>query len=174
MKNSFEHVQIRKWTVNDFSVIREILRITWIDTYNEFIPEADLQFYLNQTYNDENLIALFHNPLTMFYLVEINSQVAGIMRVSNSVDEKRFYLNSLYVLPEYQGYGIGKQLSILAENLAIELGYDKIWLGVMEQNTSAVEWYKKSGYVFPEKEPFKMGNTSVIHFIGYKIIQEQK
>jgi len=168
MKNNIDEIIIRKWTTKDFEVIREILKITWLDTYSEFIPVSDLLFYLHETYNDEKLSLLFANTDTTFHLAELNSAVAGIMRITDSKNEKRFYLNSLYVLPEYQGYGIGKKLSAVAEKTALGLGYDEIWLGVMEQNISSVEWYKKNGYVFTQSEPFQMGKTIVKHFIGYK------
>jgi ribosomal protein S18 acetylase RimI-like enzyme len=168
MKKSIDEIIIRKWTTKDFAIIREILKITWLDTYINFIPESDLLFYLNETYNDEKLSLLFGNPDTTFHLAAINSSIAGIMRITDSKNEKRFYLNSLYVLPEYQGYGIGKKLSAIAEKTALALGYDEIWLGVMEQNISSVEWYTKNGYVFTQSEPFQMGKTIVNHFIGYK------
>jgi len=133
-----------------------------------------LNSYLNETYNDEKLNQLLNNADTKIFIAEVDSKQAGIMRVSENKTEKRFYLNSLYVLPEFQGFGVGRELSVLAENIALALQYDKIWLGVMEQNIKAIEWYSKNGFVFPESEPFQMGNTVINHFIGYKIIVGNK
>ena len=57
-----------------------------------------------------------------------------------------------------------------AEETAVKLKHDKVWLGVMKDNAKALEWYKKLGFQFVEEEPFKMGNTEVLHLIGYKFI----
>ena len=84
MKNNIDEIIIRKWTTKDFEVIREILKITWLDTYSEFIPVSDLLFYLHETYNDEKLSLLFANTDTTFHLAELNSAVAGIMRITDS------------------------------------------------------------------------------------------
>lgn len=166
-------INIRLSNEKDFDTLRFILKTTWFDTYSKFIPEEDLTFYLKETYNDDKLKSLIDNPDTKIFIADVDSKSAGMMRVSENKSQKRFYLNSLYVLPDYQGFGVGKELSILAENIAVSLQYDKIWLGVMEQNTTAMNWYKKNGFVFPEKEPFQMGNTTVNHFIGYKILSEK-
>jgi ribosomal protein S18 acetylase RimI-like enzyme len=58
---------------------------------------------------------------------------------------------------------------LLAESykIANEKHYGKVWLGVMKQNTKAVEWYKKLGFEFVEEEPFTMGATKVLHLIGF-------
>jgi len=82
----------------------------------------------------------------------------------------KFFISSLYVLPELQGYGIGKKLLVKAEEIAAKLKYEKVWLGVMKDNVKALEWYKKIGFQFVEEEPFKMGDTEVLHLIGYKVI----
>ena len=166
-------INIRRANEKDFDTLRFILKTTWFDTYSKFIPEEDLTFYLNETYNNDKLKLLLNNPDTKIFIAEVESKSAGMMRVSEDKLQKRFYLNSLYVLPDYQGFGVGKELSILAENIALSLQHDKIWLGVMEKNTTAMNWYKKNGFVFPEEEPFQMGKTKVNHFIGYKILLEK-
>lgn len=172
MRDNSSSINIRIANEKDFELIRFILKETWLDTYSKFIPEEDLLFYLNETYNDERLIALLKNPDTKIYIAEVNHDAAGLMRISENKIQKRFYLNSLYVLPKYQGFGVGRKLTSLAEDTALSLKYDKLWLGVMEQNTDAINWYKKNGFVFPETEPFQMGKTIINHFIGYKILSE--
>ena len=54
-----------------------------------------------------------------------------------------------------------------AAERAQSLGLDKVWVGVMAKNESAIEWYKKMGYEIVENAPFTMGNTTIDHFIGF-------
>jgi diamine N-acetyltransferase len=46
----------------------------------------------------------------------------------------------------YQGKGIGKRAMDFIEALSIELGFDRLELGVFEYNLNAIEFYKKCGY----------------------------
>ena len=92
------------------------------------------------------------------------------MKLFNDEMADKFFISSLYVLPEFQGYGIGKKLLLQAEEIAAKLKHDKVWLGVMKDNIKALEWYRKIGFQFVEEEPFKMGETEVMHLIGYKVI----
>mgnify|MGYP000747379776 CR=1 FL=1 len=56
------------------------------------------------------------------------------------------FMAELYVLPEYQRQGIGRELVARAEAHARELGACKIELKVLAQNTPAQEFYTALGY----------------------------
>ena len=94
----------------------------------------------------------------------------GWLKLSIDEAEKRFYLSSIYVLPEYQKLKIGRQLMEIAFTSAKEKGFSEIWIGVMDNNTNALGWYEKIGFEFVEELPFRMGNTEVQHLIGKKIL----
>jgi GNAT superfamily N-acetyltransferase len=58
-----------------------------------------------------------------------------------------FYLDQLFIAPEYQGNGLGKRLlAFTRENLPNE-----IWLRCVRENERAWRWYEREGFVF-EKE----------------------
>ncbi|NWF90576.1 MAG: GNAT family N-acetyltransferase [Ignavibacteriaceae bacterium] len=162
-------INLRNWVKADFPSVRNILEITWKDTYN-FIPENDLLLHLENYYSESKLNELFDNPAVIGILAEFSSKPIGWMKLFDDQLTSRFYISSLYVLPSYQGFGMGKRLLQKAEEIAAKLGYTKVWLGVMNDNVKALEWYKKNGFNFTEQEPFKMGQTEVLHLIGYKII----
>jgi ribosomal protein S18 acetylase RimI-like enzyme len=100
----------------------------------------------------------------------IKSVPAGYAKSNLSVSENKLYVQSMYVLPEFQGRGIGHLLLRSAERRAREFDLDRIWLGVMVQNTNALEWYKKNGFEFVEESPFMIGDTTVQHLIGYRTL----
>lgn len=168
MKTSDE-ITLRNWTKEDFQTVRNILLVTWKDAYN-FIPQKDIITHLENYYSESKLLELFNNHLVKGILAEVNQSPVGWMKLFNDEIAEKFFISSLYVLPEYQGYGIGKKLLLFAEDKAAKLKFDNVWLGVMKDNIKALEWYKKIGFNFVEKEPFKMGETEVMHLIGYKII----
>lgn len=168
MKNKF---QIRSWIKNDFNEVRKILKETWLQTY-DFIPENDLLIHLENYYSLEKLNELFNNPDAYCFSIEKDRQVIGWMKLFDNKSDGNFYLSSLYILKDYQGLGIGKELISVADKKALELNHSRIWVGVMKKNINTLTWYKKLGFNFIKAEPFKMGETEVSHLIGYKKLNQ--
>ena len=57
------------------------------------------------------------------------------------------YLDQLFVAPDYQGKGLGRQLlAFTRKHLP-----DEIWLRCVRENDKAWRWYEREGFVF-EKE----------------------
>jgi ribosomal protein S18 acetylase RimI-like enzyme len=168
MKSQVE-ITIRNWKKEDFKTVKEILLTTWKDTYS-FIPEQDILIHFEKFYSEPNLIEILDDPFSKGLLAEIESKSVGWMKLFEDQINKRLYVSSLYVLPGFQGYGIGKKLLNVAYSIAKQKHYDRVWLGVMSKNVKALEWYKNIGFVFVEEDPFQMGSTQVMHLIGYKLI----
>ena len=163
-------MKIREWAAADVETIRRLTWTTWIDAYGSFIPEVDLKQYFDSVYSVEELSQLLGTPHFRGLLAEADGVAAGYAKVRYAPGEARCYVSSLYILPEFQGMGVGKVLLEEAERRALAFGVKEIWLGVMVQNTRALEWYLRKGFVFVEEQPFTMGSTSVPHRIGYRPI----
>lgn len=158
---------IRPWELNDLPGIQNVLWKTWVDSYSSFIPEEDLKTYFKEHYDVNALTELFHFSPVVGFVAEVDGLLAGFMRTTHEEEENRFYVSSLYVLPKFQGLGLGRQLMVRAAEEAKKHLLDKIWLGVMTQNEPAFKWYQNMGYQVMKVQPFKMGRTSVEHYIGY-------
>ena len=170
MLDSGHELNIRPWWEEDLEKVRLIFWETWISTYSGYIPESDLRDYLDAHYSLEALHEIFVSPDVYGFVAEGDETVAGCARCTHARSETRFYLTSLYVLPHFQKRGIGARLLNEAERQANACGCDRIWLGVMQKNTNAYEWYKRIGFAFVEEAPFTMGATTVSHAIGFKMI----
>ena len=168
MKSQAE-IAIRHWTRKDLSIVKSILLTTWKNTYT-FIPEEDILSHFEKHYSEDRLIEILNDPFSNGIIAEVNSVPAGWLKLFEDHINKKFFVSSLYVLPEFQGFGLGKKLLNEAYRIAKEKQFSKVWLGVMKQNVKSLEWYTKVGFVFVEEEPFQMGLTEVMHLIGYKVI----
>ena len=168
MKSQAE-ITIRNWTKEAFPIVKNILLTTWNNTYT-FIPEEDILTHFEKFYSEDRLIEILVDPFSKGIIAEVNSVPAGWLKLFEDIINKKFFISSLYVLPKYQGFGLGKKLLNEAYRIAKEKHYNKIWLGVMKQNVKSLEWYQNLGFIFDEEEPFQMGSTEVMHLIGYKII----
>lgn len=164
-------ILIKPWTKADFKNFRLILRDSWRDAYSEFFPVKDQITYLNNVYNDLELEKMFADNLTSVFIASIKQNPCAILRLSQSEDKTKFYINSIYVHPDSKGMGIGKQLMSFAEEKCLSSGYTEVWLGVIKKNERALNWYLKSGFKFLQEEPFRMGDTVVSHLIGFKSLK---
>ncbi len=165
---------IRPWTLEDLPAVQNVLWKTWVDSYSSFIPEEDLKTYFKEHYDIAALTELFHYSPVVGFVAEVDGQLAGFMRTTHEWEENRFYVSSLYILPKFQGLGLGHKLMQQAAEEATKHHLDKIWLGVMTQNKSAFKWYQNMGYQVMKIEPFKMGRTAVDHYIGYLPVSSVK
>jgi GNAT superfamily N-acetyltransferase len=58
------------------------------------------------------------------------------------------YLDQLFVAPDYQGKGLGRQLLAFTRNHLP----DQIWLRCVRENDKAWRWYEREGFVFEKQE----------------------
>jgi diamine N-acetyltransferase len=160
-------IAYRRWNMSDVESIRQLLLDTWMDTYSEFIPREDILEYLNEHYDTNSLRTFIDDQNVVGFIAEVDGAMAGYGKTFYNKEEMRLYVQQLYILPRFQGLGLGKQLMAFAAEHAKTFNLDRVWLGVMEKNMSALLWYQNMGYRIAEKIPFTMGKTQVDHYIGY-------
>jgi ribosomal protein S18 acetylase RimI-like enzyme len=69
-------------------------------------------------------------------------------------------LISLYVAPEGWGRGYGRALLVAGRAAMAEIGYDSIWLWVLDGNTRAQALYESDGWVLDgRREPSIIGGV---------------
>lgn len=67
-------------------------------------------------------------------------------------------IQRIYILQEYQGKHIGKQLIQKTIEIGIENNLDYIWLGVWEHNVDVIKFYEKQGFKKFDTHIFKLGD----------------
>jgi ribosomal protein S18 acetylase RimI-like enzyme len=165
-------VIIRKWKEEDAAGVRKVLQSSWQKSYSSFIPQEDLDFYLDKTYSEQSLQEMCKNPDHICYVAEIENKIGGWLKLTDNKSDNRFYLSSIYVLPEFQKMKIGEKFYRLACSEAVRRKFSEMYIGVMIQNERALRWYQKLGFTFFEEQPFTMGTTSVPHLIGKKFLDK--
>lgn len=95
--------------------------------------EQRLRWQLNQE----------HRPMYGFFDGEA---IVGFYSLQVSEDG-RCELNNLCVSPKYRHKGIGEELVNHAFRLAKDLNYQKMNIGIVEENTVLRKWYEELGFV---------------------------
>lgn len=97
---------IRNLIFNDFPSIRNILFQNWSDTYY-FILKKDLKIHLEKFPANLELVKLLNDQSSFCYSVESDDKIVACMKLFKNKIDKKFFISSLYVLPEFQGHHIG-------------------------------------------------------------------
>jgi ribosomal protein S18 acetylase RimI-like enzyme len=78
------------------------------------------------------------------YVADDNRKLAAML----TIHVPDCYLDQLFVAPEYQGNGLGRQLlAFTRQHLPNE-----IWLRCVRENEKAWRWYEREGFVFEKEE----------------------
>lgn len=95
--------------------------------------------------------------------------MVGILSYGNSRNEKYVdcgEINAIYVLDEYQGYGIGKSLFLTGINELINKGYNNMILNVLKGNKT-ISFYEHFGGKKVDSRFDKFGNDIIEEYIMY-------
>lgn len=162
MKESTKIV-ILKATLADVEQLQIIGRQTFFETFTHCNTEADMQHYLDQTFNKEKLCKELTNPHSEFYLAFIEEQAIGYLKVNYNnaqtelKDLNAFEIERIYVRKDFFGKQVGQELYNKGLKLANNRKAAYLWLGVWEHNNRAINFYKKNGLVEFDKHIFVLG-----------------
>lgn len=139
------NITIQKATPGDALEIGEVFYRTWLATYpnkEHGITIEDIEYvFKDRASRDGSKFANMPDN-EVYYTAKDNGHVVGVCRLIKHEDKNE--LKAIYVLPEYQGRGVGKMFW----NEALKFFNSKkdIIVNVVVYNTNAIEFYKKLGF----------------------------
>ncbi len=138
---------IRLAKEEDLESLAKIKHEVWNSTYRGIYPD-----YMIDNFDFEKHISKFKkildNPDVFLFVVECEGKLIGYMDYGVPVRPFKDYqqeIGLLYVLKEYQGKGIGKELFNLAYKEIKEKGYDVFFISCNKYNVKAQGFYEKMG-----------------------------
>jgi GNAT superfamily N-acetyltransferase len=139
---------IRAADGNDLLAILDVGRRTWPATYESIAGADYVAMGLAKWWTaDATIPSIRAGRVTV---AELDGTVVGIAGVGP--DENHLVLWKLYVLPEYQGRGIGSALVASVIDQATGL-HPEIRITYLEGNTLAEAFYRGKGFVEISREP---------------------
>ncbi len=160
-------VTIRRATLNDAAALSALGKQTFFDTFTGTCTEEDMQEFLQEYFNVDQVKKELSNENDFFFFAEIESVPAGYLRIMEDYSNfelmkkwKALELKRIYVDKNFLGKGIAQQMINFVECFAKENKYEVIWLGVWEYNLRAKRFYEKSGFNDSGyTHDFPIGNT---------------
>jgi GNAT superfamily N-acetyltransferase len=151
-------ITISEAELNDIKTIQEITYITWPITYGEILSEEQLKFMLDLFYSNEALTAQFEKREQLFYLISDGESTIGFIGIEHQYQKRAVTkIHKIYLLPETQGKGIGKNVIESIGRLALENNSTSLLLNVNRFN-KALNFYEKVGFKIIEEVDIEIGN----------------
>lgn len=148
---------IRLLTSREMNIVQVLAHATWPDTFKEILSSEQITYMLDWMYNLETLAKQVDNGHT-FYVYFENEIPLGFIGIElHHPTAEALKIHKLYVLPNTQGKGIGKQLITKAIEIAKANGINELILNVNRFN-KAVEFYKNLGFTIAYEENIDIGN----------------
>ncbi len=159
-----EIVQIRKVTLGDIHELQRIARQTFSETFSKSNSKENMAQYLTKDFSEEKLISEVSNDESEFYFAQLSDDTIGYLKVNYGRAQTEvknynaFEIERIYVLQEFHGKQVGQLLYNKAVQLAAQRNANYVWLGVWEENSRAISFYKKNGFVEFDKHIFTLGD----------------
>ena len=143
----------RDATAADLERVIEIKVRNWADTYGSLLEPSVLRPFLDRDVQLAELREKLAEPGTLLLVAEDGSGDVGGFAITYLDDEPEPWLESLHVLRELRGSGIGSLLMRCTAECAIARGHSSMRLGVISGNVAAARFYEGLGGTMIGLEP---------------------
>ncbi len=175
-----EELHIRRANIGDARLLSQLSSDTFFDTFNGTCGEDDMQLFIQQHFNEDQLKQELKDENDFYFIAFRNENAIGYMRLKEDVSDVEIIakhlaveLKRIYVLKEFHSKKIGASLMNFAIDFASENDYEILWLGVWEHNETAKNFYRKFGFEDSGKtHPFPIGNTPQTDNWLYRFIRK--
>ncbi len=160
-------LQIRRATINDAEGIAKVHVDSWRTTYKDIIPE---EFLTNLSYKQRTELWIKNIGKTDNFVILAENKEGEIIGFADcwkretNTEPDSGDLTSIYILKEYQGIGLGKELLKVIFSRFNSLGYQKIFVNVLEDN-KARYFYEYYGAHLCKSVQIKIGGKALNELI---------
>ncbi|TDT47447.1 acetyltransferase (GNAT) family protein [Maribacter spongiicola] len=166
MENSIQFLLLKP---EDYNIYIEIGTKAYNQHYTHLWPDGDTTTYIKNSFTKEVLLHEEKDEDTTLYLIKLNSDYVGILKVTlhkqlqdySKVDA--LYLDKIYILNEFSGQGVGSKTLKFVEQIATDHSKKAIFLESMQKGL-ALPFYLSHSF-------FIVANTQVPF---NNVIEEEK
>ena len=138
-------IDVRPARAADAADLAEVYAAAWREAYSGIIPALTLQKMIVRRSAPWWREALSKRAMLV---LEVGGAVAGYVHYAPAVGSTRSgaaEIQELYLLPEYQGIGLGSRLFSAALKRIRSRGYGRVLVRALAENERAVTFYVRRG-----------------------------
>lgn len=150
---------------DDFKLLAEIGKISFIESHGNSASDADIDMYVNANYNNAVFKEELSDPKNIYHIIYLNNQPAGYSKIIFNSKHPKIQMENvtklerLYLLKEFYGLKLGYELFKFNIELSKQNNQAGMWLFVWKENHIAVNFYKKTKFKIIGSYDFKLTKT---------------
>ena len=143
-------IVFRSASVADAALLTATRQKVWCATYRGIYPDEALDAFDYEWHENKERTRLENPDFQCFLVLDGDTCVGyfsyGSVKAGQWKDFS-FRLHSLYLLPAYQGMGLGRRIFELVREHCLAMGYEKMYLDCHPDNHRALKFYRHMGGV---------------------------
>ena len=147
--------------IEQLPIVIDLTKKIWPVAYGEILSKAQLDYMIDKFYNETALRELIQKGHVFYLAQDDNGKDVGFVSYEINSEPNKTKIHKIYVLPETQGTGLGRQFFELVKEKAIENHQKAIFLNVNKYN-NAIHFYTKLGFTKVKDEVIDIGNGYVM------------
>ncbi|MEL1248658.1 GNAT family N-acetyltransferase [Flavobacterium helocola] len=147
--------------IEQLPIVIDLTKKIWPVAYGEILSKAQLDYMIDKFYNETALRELIQKGHVFYLAQDDNGKEVGFVSYEINSEPNKTKIHKIYVLPETQGTGLGRQFFELVKEKAIENNQKAIFLNVNKYN-NAIYFYTKLGFTKVKDEVIDIGNDYVM------------
>lgn len=149
---------IRKASTADKLLIHQLASQTWEHTYGHILTKEQLEYMFDMMYAPDNIVRQMEEKKHVYFIIYSDNTPCGYISIER-VDENLFIFQKIYLLPSFQGKGIGRYM--IEEGISyiknVHPGSCKVQLYV-NRNNKALEFYKRMQFNIIDTRDYPIGH----------------
>ena len=150
-------IDISRASEADIPLIMEIANVAFPRTYAEILSPEQTEYMMDWMYSRKSLLKQFADGHA-YYIARLGGRGIGYVSVERQ-GERLFHLQKIYVLPDFQGRGVGRRLfeaaivhvkGLCNQPCTLELNVNR--------NNKALDFYRKMGMKKVREGDFDIGS----------------
>ena len=176
MDNVTTEIAFRVAKPEESAMLAQLTEQTFRESWTEEGNEADVDQYVSESFAASVMSKELANP-AISYLLALNSNNAVAycklernLQPDNHELEKTISISRVYVSKAFHNKQIGSELLKRSIELAQQEKFKTIWLGVWNENHSAIRLYERFGFVRFGTYQFIMGTAVSNDYLMMRLV----
>ncbi len=144
------NISIRILDKHELGLVREVADVVWPVTFREILSPEQIAYMMKMMYAPEVMDREYDSGISFYGVFDGERPVGYLVLGPCDGHPGTAKLHKCYLLPEFQGKGIGSMMLSKAKGYAAEAGYTHLRLNVNRYNENAIKAYLRNGFAIVE------------------------
>lgn len=151
---------IRKATTDDIPSIRQMAEVVFRQTYKDILSPKQLDYMMDWMYSEASLTKQMTSRGQLFYIEDGKGYVSFHFEGHQKDFVDLFHLDKLYVMPEFQGTGLGRSLFNKVLECAKQFTNNPVRIELnVNRNNKSIGFYEHLGMKKVREGDFPIGKN---------------